>query len=301
MINLPSIHPLYKHFTGNTYDWVFKNEFLNAARMYGCVNRLQDYKYYFEVDKGSTQRRYKEIIEEINKTNNVNGIYLTLEANEDYNSYHWGKSIVSDIRNICSILVINDTINNFIASNRFCSIQCNYIDAPSRNYPIFSNYEDQLSSLNGRKLICSTLFLGLAKLNMVNGHYYVIFIDFVDKNHKLIVNNNLQVHYVDIDLTQLKTNRIYYKQMALQLINKYTASKNYQDKYHLTAGNYTTTFNEIMKDCGITINFTLQQNYNYTKKINHTLPVSFDYKNWSDSNMNETLGVYPDGILYLKR
>ena len=136
---------------------------------------------------------------------------------------------------------------------------------------------------------------------MVNGHYYVIFIDFVDKNHKLIVNNNLQVHYVDIDLTTLKSNPNCYKRMALQLINKYTASKNYQDKYHLTAGNYTTKFNEIMKDCGITINFTLQQNYNYTKKINYTLPVSFDYKNWSDSNMNETLGVYPDGILYLKR
>lgn len=313
--NIPQNNISKLYFT-NSYDLTFKDGFCKASKLIesnkNAINKylnqnIYNIKTFVEFENERPNKSFittsNKIIYNNFKDSKYNNI-IFLEANENFSSHHWYKSICSDIKNICSILSFNDV--EFIKSRCFGSFQANY-DYEMLPSPYHGNYDETyyISPQDARNNIIITFYNMFVYFENIkqNGHYYVLFSSFVDSNKKLINKNNISKTYVDIDLIKIFNNSITFQDIIKNIILKYTSISYYKFNYSFNNndGNYSKLFKDILNDCGYEINYD-----QFTKKFHGITPIknfkydcNINFINKYVNNLYKRTCIFPDAYTML--
>lgn len=111
------------HYGYYNKDWLIKLCFSNACYDVDIDNfKISNVNYYFEFNDGPNDIVEKLTCENLFSTFEDKTYQFTFEANENFRSYHWKKSLLSDFHNIISIIK-NNLYND---KNYYGSFQCCY-------------------------------------------------------------------------------------------------------------------------------------------------------------------------------
>lgn len=301
------------YFNMSSIDVKFKYYFCKIGYISGYLYRSDKIKKYhviypnpecfIEIDKKDNSCIYNNCFNIVNKFGETKHDYLIyLEANENFKSHHWMKSLMSDFKNICSILK-NIQSNNNILNKNYCSFQLNYNNGYIKS-PFHSGcpIKENITLKYCNKLLFVRLTNMFKRVLQYNrpGTYRIVFSNFIDENSNLLLDNKSYNDILEIDLTNLKTYEDL-KQVFINLIDKYTTVYS-NECYCLENDTYTKYFNNICDTFDLKQCYTKIGNNEPIRKIEElTKTKKLDLNGALESfeNNKHKKCVHPDGYIFI--